>query len=392
MSRPQGTPKLLIRKSPSTGRSVACAYFARRLVSFGPAGPEATAAFERTLAEWISNGRRFAEPEDANLTVADVLADYLVFAETIYTPSCMENVKRALRLVIERFASLPVRAFKVASLQQVQEELADSQICRSTVRARINTIRRAFRWCESRRLVPAGTWEHLRSLEHVRPGRTRATESKLVEAVTWSMVEPVLPFLSTPLRAAVLLQWYSGMRPGEVCSLTGAQLDRTGPVWIYRPKQHKGVWKGRERIVRIGPRAQKVLRPLLKLDPEAAILSPRDAIAEQKAVKAATRKTRVQPSQRLRAQRAAANPKLEVDEFYDANTYRRAVHRACDQAAGVPRWSPHRLRHACATRLFEAGDYEAARAVLGHSRLDMTRHYAKLADSRLATEAMQQHG
>jgi integrase len=324
--------------------------------------------------------------------------------------------------VLERYRSLPAAKFGVSCLEVVQHHLAHDlhqrpsrppskrrkkkakagelekpavpppkyHLSRATIRARINAIRGCWRWAEQRRLVPPGSWEHLRTLAHVKPGRTPAKESKLVEAVPWGWVEAVLPHLTTPIRACVMLQWWSGMRPSEALTMTGRQLQRAGRVWIYRPVQHKGVWRGRNRIVQLGPKAQEVLQPLLKLDPDAALISPLDAFLEVKAKKRARRKTRVQPSQQARDERNAKKPP-PVGKFYDVNTYRTAIHRAC-VVADVPKWSPHRLRHAAAARLFEAGEFEAARAVLGHSRLDMTRHYAASADRKLAADVMERLG
>lgn len=387
---PKNLPTLHVKK----GSRYCYCKVAGRQHWFGHEGdPETQRRFAEWLAEFLANGRRVPNTKaDADsFRVADVFAEFLEHAATIYSDGALENVKRAIEPVLLDFGQLPVAKFGVSCLEKVQQDLADAALCRATIRARMNAIRRVFRWGEKRRLVPMGTWEHLRTLEHVRPGRTKATESRIVVAAEWRHVQPALNYLSTPLRAAALLQWHAGLRPGEVLALTGAQLDRSGPVWVYRPKQHKGLWKGRERTIRFGPKAQEILRPLLKLDPNAALISPRDALAEQKAEKARTRRTKVQPSQQKRAEERAANPKLEVAEFYDVNTYARAVLRACDRA-DVPRWSPHQLRHACAARLFEKGEFEAARAVLGHSRLDMTRHYAKSADARLASDAMLRNG
>lgn len=417
MSRSKSIPKLLTRKSPSTGRLLAYARFNGRVVSFGPMGPEARQQFQKTLAEWLANGQRLAEDSPEDLTVADVVAAYLEHAEQEYQPVELYKLRRAVKPVLERFRALPAAKFGVSCLEIVQQHLAhdlhehtvrrtkkrrksdpDGPIVRSrryhlsraTIRSRINAIRRCWRWAEQRRMVPPGSWEHLRTLEHVKPGRTAAKETKLVEPVPLAWVKAVLPHLTTPIRACVMLQWWSGMRPSEALTLTGRQLQRTGKIWIYRPLQHKGVWRGRERVVQLGPKAQEVLRPLIKLDPDAAVISPLDAFLEVRELKRARRKTKVQPSQLARDARNAKKAP-PVGQFYDVNSYRTAIHRACDKA-GVPRWSPHRLRHAAAARLFEAGEFEAARAVLGHSRLDMTRHYAASADRRLAADAMERLG
>lgn len=40
-------------------------------------------------------------------------------------------------------------------------------------------------------------------------------------------------------------------------------------------------------------------------------------------------------------------------------------------------WAPNRLRHAFATRIRREFGIEAAQVTLGHSRLDMSEHYAE---------------
>jgi integrase len=41
------------------------------------------------------------------------------------------------------------------------------------------------------------------------------------------------------LLALAKIQLGSAMRPSELFRMTPGQIDRTGPVWIYRPKTHK---------------------------------------------------------------------------------------------------------------------------------------------------------
>jgi integrase len=204
------------------------------------------------------------------------------------------------------------------------------------------------------------------------------------------MVEPALPHLPSPLRACVELQWWSGMRPSEALTLRTCDIERSGTVWTYRPAQHKGLWRGKERIVKLGPKAQDLLRPLLKADPRAYLISPRDVMAELKVAKRAGRKTPPTKQMRHRDALAATRPP-GVGECYDVNAYRRAIHNACDKA-DVPRWSPHRLRHAAGTRLVLKEGIEAARVALGHADDSITRRYAVAADSQLAAEVMGRHG
>lgn len=55
-------------------------------------------------------------------------------------------------------------------------------------------------------------------------------------------------------------------------------------------------------------------------------------------------------------------------------------------AAGLPHIHPHQLRHTLATQAINRGmSMEAIAAMLGHHSLDMTRRYARLHDTTLAT-------
>jgi integrase len=71
-------------------------------------------------------------------------------------------------------------------------------------------------------------------------------------------------------------------------------------------------------------------------------------------------------------------------------SYRRAIHRACD-AAGIPPWSPHRLRHSAATEVRRRFGLEASQVVLGHAELGVTQVYAER-DLQRAREVMRQIG
>ena len=82
------------------------------------------------------------------------------------------------------------------------------------------------------------------------------------------MVNATLPYLTPTVRAMVELQRATGMRPGEVRYMTPAEIDRSGPVWVYRPRSHKTAYRGRVRFVWLGPRGQAILAPLLDVGPD----------------------------------------------------------------------------------------------------------------------------
>jgi integrase len=152
------------------------------------------------------------------------------------------------------------------------------------------------------------------------------------------------------------------------CDLTFGE-----PTWLFRPVEHKNAWRGRDRVIPLGPRAQAIVRAFLTDDPQAYVFSPRRAVAEHHARRAAARRTKRSPSEESRR---TAVPGSGRAARYDRRSYRQAVVRAC-RRAGVPPWSPLMLRHTAATLIRARFGLEAAQAVLGHARADVTQVYAE---------------
>jgi integrase len=95
--------------------------------------------------------------------------------------------------------------------------------------------------------------------------------------VSEAAVEATLPHVSPQVGAMIRLQPLTGMRPGEVVLIRACDIDRSETAWTYRPERHKMQHLGHERPIFLGPKAQEVLRPFLKLDPTAHLFSPREA-------------------------------------------------------------------------------------------------------------------
>ena len=121
------------------------------------------------------------------------------------------------------------------------------------------------------------------------------------------------------------------MRPGELVQLRGADLDTSGPAWVFKPLSHKLEHQGRERVVFIGPDAQAELKPWLRDDPAQFIFGPRQLREYD---------LRDRPAPRARTTWEKRNRKRRVlRDHYTSNGYLQAVRRACDRAK-VVRWTP----------------------------------------------------
>jgi integrase len=265
---------------------------------------------------------------------------------------------------------------------------------------------------------PLPAYQSLQTVEGLRAGRSQAKERPPVQPVPEAFVRATLPYLTPQVAAMAELQLLTGMRGGEVTAMRTMDLETGGKLWLYRPGsdrgpagKHKTSYRGRSRVVFIGPRAQEILRPWLRLNLAEHLFQPREARAHWEAEKRKARRTPVQPSQVCRRK---ARPKKVPGERYAVASYDRAIakavlvanrDRACDpckgrppadrcdecKAAAVPHWHPHQLRHTKATEIRREAGLDAARAVLGHSTPVVTAIYAE-ADMNKAAEVMARLG
>jgi integrase len=262
---------------------------------------------------------------------------------------------------------------------------------RKNINRAVNRIRGMFKWAAASELAPASVHHGLMAVAGLKVGRCEARETEPIQPVADSIVDAVLPFLTSTVKAMIQLQRLTGARPGEICTMRIGDLQRTGEVWTYRLQQHKTQHHGRQRAISIGPRAQHVLKPfLLRIDPSAYIFSPADAVAEMRQRRSENRKTPIGHGNR-RGTNVKRRPKRTPSTSYDVAAYRRAITRACDVAdvwakGGqivanderiISRWHPHQLRHTAATDIRRQFGLEAAQHVLGHASVDMTQVYAE---------------
>lgn len=141
--------------------------------------------------------------------------------------------------------------------------------------------------------------------------------------------------------------------------MRAGDLDTAGPVWLYRPRQHKTDRFGHVRVVAVGPRARAVLAPWL-------------ARARAKGADAL-----VFPTRR--------------GTGYTDQTYARAVRRCADRV-GLPGLVPSQGRHATAERVRRGAGDVAARDVLGHASLGATQRYGAKVNHQHAADVQRRLG
>ena len=387
----------------------------RRTIPLGKhATPEAERRYREVLAEHLAGKpiTSAAPPRQSASVkkwpdVTQLAAAYVLHAQRYYVDEHGEptgevtHATYAFSMLLRLYRDIPTDQITIRDLLTVRQALIDTPpthergrraprgLSRRTVNDRMHRVKRLFRWGVEQGLVPGSTWHELSSMRSLPKGRSGVHDNPPVEPVPWPLVETTLAHMVPTLAAAVRVQWWTGMRPAEVLLMTRRQLDTTGTTWLYRVAKHKGSWRGRDRVVAIGPKAQEFLRPLLRLEQDAPLFSGRAAWDEFRATKRASRETPETKQMRERDERATEAP--PPADFLSVDEYRRAIERACDKAS-VPHWSPHRLRHAAGTRIAQEEGLEAARCALGHADLTTTWRYAVGADVEIAKRTAERHG
>ena len=250
---------------------------------------QSRAEYDRVVNEWLARGRQSAQkagtghPDD--LLMIELIRGYR--AHIIATAPQLEvNVKMALKPVKAMYGETPAAKFGPVAFQAVRGKLLETKgprgnlLCVSTIRKILGTIKRMIGWGVANEMLPGDALHRLQAVEGIRSSQPGVVPPKKVLPVSEGDVNAILPHLTPATRAMVELQCLTGMRPGEVVRLTTGEIDRSGDVWLYRPRQHKTADRGKDRMVPLGPRAQEVLKTWLRADPDAPLFSLREAAAQ----------------------------------------------------------------------------------------------------------------
>jgi integrase len=310
----------------------------------------------------------------------------------------LANFKLSIRVLRELYGTTTAAAFSPLKLKAVRNKMIETDLCRGVINQRIGRIKSMFKWAVQEEIIPETVYRALECVRGIPYGRGEARETEPVGPVPESYVSAIKAHVLPTVSAMIEIQRLTGMRPGEVCAMRAIDIETSGTVWLYRPSQHKTAWRGRKRVIALGPKAQAIVREFLTTDTQSHLFSPRRAIGEHYAALRAERKSKVQPSQ---ASRAKKQPEIEPGDCYTNESYARAIARGCVKAddaareeatkaalrAGddppnedvvfVPHWHPNQLRHLHATEVRRQFGLEAAQVTLGHSQAQVTEIYAE---------------
>lgn len=336
-------------------------------------------AYRRLVAEWLQTGQVSLNDPCHSVTVAEVMAAFIGHARDYYRKNGKptreyELIVECCRFIKPLYGRAPASDFGPLALKAVRSRMIKAGHCRKHINKNVDRIKRMFRWAAAEEIIPATIPQALSMVSGLRAGRTEAPEHPPVQPVPDEVIDATLEHLPAVVADLVRLQRVTAMRPSEACNLRPCDLDRSQDVWVYRPTEHKTMHQGRDRVVLIGPKGQSVLLRYLARDPSAYCFRPSDSEQKRRAAAHTARVIPIGQGNQPDSNRKR-RPKRSAGEHYTVDSYRRAIHRACEKG-GVERWSPNRLRHTAATEFRARFGLEAAQLILGHAKADVTQVYA----------------
>jgi integrase len=378
-----------------------------RDIYLGPHGTKASRVeYDRLIVDWLANGRQPYQVAGQDVSIVELCLRYWKFATGYYQKNgrCTRvtpGIKCAMRYLKQWYGKTPAAEFGPLAFKSIRERMIEDALSRTYINDHLGRIKRMFKWAVGEQLIPAATYDALRTVDGIRKGRTAARETAPVEPVEDSVVDATLEHLPQVVADMVRLQRLTAMRPGEVCIVRPCDIERSGETWTYRPESHKTEHHGRDRVIFIGPKAQAVMLRYLARDASMYCFRPCDSEEKRRAEAHAKRRIPLSYGNRPGTNRKS-KPKLTPGECYTTNSYRRSINRGCDKAFPHPKlgykllskfteaekqelrewqsehhWSPNQLRHTAATEIRRDHGLEAAQVILGHSQLGVTQVYAE---------------
>lgn len=387
--------------------------YGRQQLDLGPADrPDIwRAAHARLLAQLASDPS--AGPRQlGDLLVSELLSAWIASDDAAHLKDRTHH-RRAAVLFSEQFLDVPADELTPGAVEDWLNALARKKVpvrdgdpgtmrqvySISTIQKYLGTIKRAWRWAVRRGKLPAERWWEISSVKGPNPGL--AKPAAIRQPADAEHIKAIIPHLRPPVRAIVLLEELTGMRPSELFRLRPCDLQRSGKVpvegvsglvdldalgiWVYVPP----VRKTKNRWIVFGAKAQKILEPFLDRADDAPLFDPRESLADLRREQRSERANRDGGSGGNRKARVE-RPRVQPGNSYSAGTFRRAVERACKRA-GVPVFTPYQIRHLFAETARDEHGLDHAQAALGHTDPRTSQRYAKRS-FKLAVEVAKKSG
>ena len=345
----------------------------------GPYGsPESKEKYGRLIAEYAASGnsKNFGKPD--SFLIEDLVLAYLKHAEEYYAGSTeFKNMKLVVRPLVDIYGTMPASKLGPFQYRAVRSKwLEDPKRSRQYINKQMKRLLSVLKWGASLGYITGENFIGCQCVEPLKRGRVAGLrESKAIQPVSDDVVEKTLLHTTKVVGDMIQFQRLTGCRPGEVCLISPSMVDRSKEVWLVELDKHKTFYRGKKRIIFVGPKAQQVLLPYLQRSDHEPCFSPVESEQQRLAAKHAARKTPMSCGN-VPGSNRSRKPRKSPSNQFSAGTYARSIRNVCERE-NITMWSPGQLRHTAATQIRKQHGLETSQVVLGHSTAAVTQIYAE---------------
>ena len=306
----------------------------------------AEARYKQLLAQHLSGAEVFARLE---VRFSDILIAYLEHIESSVCHNYFVAVKKNCGDFGALIGNKLANAVKPADLVRFREQMAtEGRLAIRSVNRKLEQVKRVFRYAVETGMVDVTVYQALAIVENAKLSTHKKLKPpKRRPPVPLESAVQIIGTLRPIVRDLLLVQLYSGSRPGEINRMRKCDVEMSGDVWIYHMKKHKTALRtGSEAVRYLGKRCQAILQPRLQECPNGGLVF-------------ANKNGNVLQTKHVR------------DELQEA----------CKKA-GVEPFCPYQLRHTAATIGRKIAGLDGAQALLGHQSIQTTEIYAERVDEK----------
>ena len=185
------------RKHRASGQ--ACITLRGRDFYLGPYGSKASRVlYDRLIGEFLQSGRSLQSSGGAELTIVELAARYLKFAQAYYVKDGRPTgvtaaIKCAIGYACEWYGRELAIDFGPLSLKSVRQRMVEVRLSRRYVNDLVGWLKSMFKWGAGEQLVPVAIHQSLAIVPGLTRGRTVARETDRVLPVQDATVEATLP-------------------------------------------------------------------------------------------------------------------------------------------------------------------------------------------------------
>ncbi|MCA9136903.1 MAG: tyrosine-type recombinase/integrase [Planctomycetales bacterium] len=317
--------------------------------------PESRVKYLTLVGEYQRNGLRAPDQPthqmDLAITVSGVTTEFRATKLKSFdrNPAHKCRFENLCKLLDDEYGDTPAKDFGPRKLADLRELLVVDGNCRKYVNSQIRFIVRIFKHALSRELIEPGQLVALESLESLKKGEAKDNPPR--KPASLELIHKTLPHLCDDSAAMVRIQLATGCRPSELFTLTPAEVDQSGEVWMIRKTSHKTAHHGKQKVIPIVGDARDAIAPFL--------LGPENEVCFTN---------------------ASGTP-------WNRNTYRRRITRQCETLK-IDRWTPYQIRHLVGQSVRDKLSAEHVQAILGHSRISMVETYSRASEHKAVEAAI----